>query len=167
MTTTNAPPPAGGPRSRHLLLVHAGHDGGTTFRLRDAAIEGIREAGDGIELRVLPALVAGPSDLLWADGILLGTPEHFGYMAGALKDFFDRTFYPVEGRTEGRPYALFVSAGTDGSGTVNAVQRIVTGYRWRDVAPPLLVVGRLDGRALERARELGATLAAGLALGLF
>lgn len=167
MTATSASSRTDGVPSRHLLLVHAGHDGGTTFRLRDAAIDGIREAGEGVELRVLPALVAGPSDLLWADAILLGTPEHFGYMAGALKDFFDRTFYPVEGRTEGRPYALFVSAGTDGSGTVNAVQRIVTGYRWREVAPPLLVVGRVDDLALDRARELGATLAAGLALGLF
>lgn len=164
--SATSPPSAAAPRKR-LLLVHAGHDGGTTFRLRDAVIEGIREAGDDVELRVLPALVAGPSDLLWADALLLGTPEHFGYMAGALKDFFDRTFYPVEGRTEGKPYALFVSAGTDGSGTLNAVQRIVTGYRWREVAPPLLVVGRVDDGALARARELGATLAAGLALGLF
>jgi multimeric flavodoxin WrbA len=99
--------------------------------------------------------------------VLLGTPEHFGYMSGALKHFFDRSFYPAQGRTEGTPWALFVSAGNDGRGTVTAVERIVTGYGWQSIAEPLRVVGDPDGAALARARELGATLAAGLAAGIF
>ena len=154
------------PARRRLLLIHAGHAGGRIFRLRDAVIEGIRECADEVELRVLPALEAGADDLLWAEALLIGTPEHFGYMAGAVKDFFDRTFYPVEGRTEGLPFALFVSAGNDGTGAVKSIERIALGYRWRAVAEPMIVVGEPDAAALQRARELGQTVAAGLAVGV-
>ncbi|MCU0760122.1 MAG: NAD(P)H-dependent oxidoreductase [Steroidobacteraceae bacterium] len=151
----------------HLLLVYGGHPGGRTETLRRAVVAGALGCGEAVELRERPALQAGLDDLLWADGLLLGTPEHFGYMSGALKDFFDRTFYPAEGRTEGRPYGLFVSAGNDGSGTVAAVARIATGYRWSPIAAPLVVVGAPDAAALARCEELGATLAAGLAAGIF
>jgi hypothetical protein len=154
-------------RPPRILLVYGGHAGGRTERLRLAVEAGVLDVGEGIVLDARPALVCGPEELLAADGVLLGTPEHFGYMSGALKDFFDRTFYPAEGRTAGRPYALFVSAGTDGTGTVRAVERIVTGYGWHAVCPPLVVVGEPDPAALARARELGATLAAGLAAGIF
>jgi multimeric flavodoxin WrbA len=152
---------------RHLLLVHGGHSGGRTEALRRAVVAGVLGCGEALDLRERPALQAGLDDLLWADGLLFGTPEHFGYMSGALKDFFDRTFYPSEGRTEGRPYGLFVSAGNDGSGTVAAVARIATGYRWKPVAAPLVVVGMPDAAALARCEELGATMAAGLAAGIF
>lgn len=162
-------------RPARLLLVYGGHPGGRTDRLRAAAVEGIASvaaeiaAADGavLELRERRALDATVDDLLWAGGVLLGTPEHFGYMSGALKDFFDRSFYPAQGRTEGLPWALFVSAGNDGRGTVTAVERIVTGYGWQAVAEPLRVVGEPDDAALARCRELGATLAAGLAAGIF
>ena len=78
-----------------LLLVHGGHAGGRTARLVAAVGEGAREAGREVELNIRPALLADADDLRGAQGLLLGTPEHFGYMSGALKDFFDRTFYPV------------------------------------------------------------------------
>jgi multimeric flavodoxin WrbA len=123
--------------------------------------------GPGLTLVSRHALACGTDELLEADGVLLGTPEHFGYMSGALKDFFDRTYYPAEGRTSGLPYALFVSAGNDGSGTVRAVERIATGYGWSAIAPPLIVVGDPDTASLQRANELGATLAAGLLAGIF
>ncbi len=154
-----------------MLVVYGGRPAGRTERLRAAAMEGALQAGRdlGVELdlRARHALEAGPDDLLQAQGVLLGTPEHFGYMSGALKDFFDRTFYPCENRTAGLPWALFVSAGNDGLGTRSAVERIVAGYRWRSVAEPLIVVGEPDAQALERCRELGATLGAGLAAGLY
>lgn len=150
-----------------ILLVYGGHAGGRTERLRAAVEAGVREAGDAVTLSVRPALECGAEDLLDASGLLLGTPEHFGYMSGALKDFFDRTYYPCEGRTSGLPYALFVSAGTDGTGTVRGVERIASGYGWSAIAPPLIVVGEPTPEAYERARELGATLAAGLAAGVF
>jgi hypothetical protein len=150
-----------------LLLIWGGHAGGRTETLRGAVVDGIRSIDEPIELRLRPALEAQLEDLLWCNGLIMGTPEHFGYMSGALKDFFDRTFYPAEGRKEGLPIALFVSAGNDGRGTVNAVERIAAGYRWTWIAPPLIVVGAPDAAAMAQAQELGATFAAGLAAGIF
>jgi multimeric flavodoxin WrbA len=99
--------------------------------------------------------------------LLLATPEHFGYMSGALKHFFDRTFYPAEGKVIGLPYALMVSAGNDGSGAVSSVERIALGYRWKKVAEPIIARGELDPPLLERCRELGQLLATGVAMGVF
>ncbi|MBS0395268.1 MAG: NAD(P)H-dependent oxidoreductase [Proteobacteria bacterium] len=156
-----------GGQSKRILLVYGGHAGGRTERLRAAVSAGVAAVGEELELIERPALECGTAELLAAHALLLGTPEHFGYMSGALKDFFDRTFYPAEGKTSGLPYALFVSAGNDGTGTVRAVERIATGYGWTAVCPPLIVVGEPDAAALERARELGATVAAGVAAGIF
>jgi hypothetical protein len=150
-----------------LLVIHGGHPGGRTYDLVDAVRSGVLAYEDPIDLRVLPALQATLDDLLWCQGLLIGTPEHFGYMSGAVKDFFDRTFYPAQGRTEGLPYGLFISAGNDGSGTARAVERIVTGYRWRAISDPLIFVGDIDESARARCRELGETMAAGLSLGVF
>lgn len=132
----------------------------------NAVRQGVADAGEDIELRVLPALEAGVDDLLWANGLLIGTPEHFGYMAGAIKDFFDRTFYPVQGQVDGLPYAIFVSAGNDGTGAVTSIERIALGYRWKRCAEPLIVKGELAATDLQKCAELGQTLAAGLALGV-
>lgn len=132
-----------------------------------AVTEGVARAGEDVELRALPALQAGVEDLLWAHGLLIGTPEHFGYMSGAVKDFMDRTFYPVEGKVEGLPYAVFVSAGNDGTGAVASIERIALGYKWKRVADPLIVRGEITAEARERCIELGQTMAAGLALGVF
>lgn len=150
----------------HLLLIYAGHAGGRTHAMVEAVKRGVIEAGEDIELRALPALDAGVEDLLWANGLLIGTPEHFGYMAGAIKDFFDRTFYPVQSRIDGLPYAVFVSAGNDGTGAVNSIERIALGYRWKQCAEPLVVKGDPGEADLRRCSELGQTLAAGLALGV-
>lgn len=150
-----------------ILIVYGGRAGGRTEQLRLAIAEGVRGTGERVELREQPALSATDDDLLWADGILLATPEHFAYMSGALKDFFDRTFYAVESHTVGRPYGLVVSAGNDGQGTIAAVRRIVTGYRWKEIAEPVLVLGDPKPADVDRCRELGATFAAGLAAGIF
>jgi len=152
---------------KHLLLLTAGHEGGRLERLAQAVVDGVAEFGDEVELRQAAALEAGVAELTWAHGILLGTPEKFGYMAGALKDFFDRTFYPTENQLAGLPYALFVSAGNDGTGAVSSVERIVQGYRWNRIAEPVIVVGEPDPATLGRCRELGQTMAAGLAMGIF
>jgi multimeric flavodoxin WrbA len=152
---------------KRLLIIYGGHAGGRTALLLEAVRAGITEAGEAIELRVLNALQAGVEDLLWAEALLIGTPEHFGYMSGAIKDFMDRTFYPVEGKVDSLPYAVFVSAGNDGSGAVSSIDRIALGYRWKKVSEPLIVRGAPSEADLQRCRELGATLAAGLALGVF
>ncbi len=152
---------------KHLLLITGGHAGGRLEQLADAVAAGIAEFADEVELRRLPALEATLDDLLWAHALVIGTPEKFGYMAGAVKDFFDRTFYPAEGQVDGLPFALFVSAGNDGTGAVTAIERIATGYRWTRVAEPVIVKGDPDEVALARCHELGQTVAAGLAVGVF
>lgn len=155
------------PSSRpHLLLIYAGHAGGRTHAMVQWVKQGVAEAGEDIELRALPALEAGVDDLLWAHGLLIGTPEHFGYMAGAIKDFFDRTFYPVQGRVDALPYAIFVSAGNDGTGAVTSIERIALGYRWKQCAEPVIVKGDPSDTDRQRCAELGQTLATGLALGV-
>jgi multimeric flavodoxin WrbA len=150
----------------HLLLIYAGHAGGRTYAMVEAVKRGVADAGEDVELRALPALEAGVDDLLWANGLLIGTPEHFGYMAGAIKDFFDRTFYPAQDRVDGLPYAIFVSAGNDGTGAVTSIERIALGYRWKQSTEPLIVKGDPSDADLQRCAELGQTLAAGLALGV-
>ena len=89
-----------------------------------------------------------------------------GYMAGAIKDFFDRTFYPAQDRVQGLPYAIFVSAGNDGTGAVGSIERIALGYRFRKCAEPLIIKGDPGAEDLQRCADLGQTLAAGLALGI-
>ena len=152
---------------RHLLIVYHTQTG-RTGALARAAFEGATDAAvECVETRLLRANAAGPDDLLWAHGILLGTPENFGYMSGGMKDFFDRTFYPVEGRIQPLPYAAFISAGNDGTGALRAIRRIVGGYPFVEVQPPLIVAGEITDDALAACRALGLTLAAGLDAGLY
>jgi len=158
---------AGGVELKRILLIYGGHAGGRTEQLVAAVLQGIEASGEPVEVRSLPALQAGADDLLWAQGLLIGTPEHFGYMSGAVKDFMDRTFYPVEGKVQGLPYAVFISAGNDGTGAANAIARIAIGYQWKEIASALIVKGVVTEAALERCVELGQTMAAGLALGIF
>jgi len=152
---------------KHLLMITGGQPGGRLEHLAGRVAAGAAEFADEVELRRLPALQATIDDLLWAHALLIGTPEKFGYMAGAVKDFFDRTFYPAEGRVDALPYAVFVSAGNDGTGAVSSIERIATGYRWTRVAEPVVIQGEPDEEALARCHELGQTLAAGLSLGVF
>lgn len=152
---------------RHLLIVYHSQSGHTEAMARAVRIGATDPAVEGVDVRFLTAGSAGPDDLLWAHGLLLGTPENFGYMSGAMKDFFDRTFYPVEGRIASLPYAVFISAGNDGSGALRAIRRIANGYPLREVQEPVIARGEVTAEALERCRELGLTLAAGLEAGVF
>ena len=151
---------------KHLLLVYHSKTG-KNGRMAEAVKRGIEHPDIRVELRYLRAADAGPEDLLWADGIMFGTPENFGYMSGALKDFFDRTFYEVEGRVDGKPYCMFVGAGNDGTGALTAIRRICNGYNFREVQEPVLVTGELREDQLDRCEELGMAMAAGLEAGVF
>ena len=103
----------------------------------------------------------------WAEAIVLATPANFGSMSGALKDFFERIYHPCLEGTVGMPWGLMVKGDTDTSGAVTSVERIVAGLRWRLVAPPVLVTGAIRDEDRAAARELGATVAAGLEVGLY
>ena len=148
-----------------LLILYASQTG-RTERLAEACHEGALRC-EGVTVHVRRAAAASLEDLLAADGVLIGTPSNFGYMAGAVKDFFDRTFYPAQGRVEGLPYGLFVSAGNDGRGAVASVERIARGYPFKPVCPPLIVHGEPDEAALAAAQEMGETLATGILMGMF
>lgn len=152
---------------KHLLVVFHSKTGNTR-RLAQAAIAGAtsEEVGN-VEVRVLPAADAGPTDLLWADGLLLGTPENFGYLSGALKDFLDRTFYEVEGKLNPLPYAMFVSAGNDGTGAVRAMERIANGYPFISVQAPLIIRGEPKPEDLDACHALGQAMALGIEMGIF
>lgn len=150
-----------------LLILHAGDEHGTTRQLVEAFCEGARNAEPQLPLRLIPALTAPADALLDAGAVLFATPEKFGYMAGALKHYFDRSFYALEGRVTGKGYVLVVSAGNDGRGAVDSVQRIVRGLALQPLAEPLRVTGPPTSADLDAARELGAAIAAGLVLGIF
>lgn len=159
-------PPVSLSRVKHLLIVYSTQTG-RTRRLVTAACEGAAELADEVVVRTRRALEAGLDDLLWAQGLIIATPENFGYLSGAVKDFLDRTYYPAEGRTVGLAYAMLVSAGNDGSGAVRALERIASGYQWRRVAEPVICKGEIDDAGLSAARELGQTIAAGIAYDVF
>lgn len=150
-----------------LLIVF--HDPSENMRrLAQVVVEGASSPEiSGVEVRAARALEAGPDDLLWSDGVIFGTTENFGYMSGALKDFFDRSYYPCLDKVDATPYALFVKAGNDGTGTISAVQRIVKGLKLKPVCEPLLMVGSFQQVWLAQCEELGMTMAAGLEAGIF
>jgi len=160
-----------------LLIVYHSMTGGTRQMAQAAA------QGAGIEtnvnVRLLHATDAGPPDVLGADGYLFATPENLGAISGLVKDFFDRTYYAVLDRIVGRPFAVVICAGSDGENAARQIVRIATGWRLKAVAPPLIVcthaqtpdailrakeIGTDD---LARCENLGATIAAGLAAGIF
>lgn len=152
---------------KHLLIVYHSKTGNTA-RLAEAVRRGATGSGvSGVEVRFLSAGSAGPRDLLWAHGVLLGTPENLGYMSGAMKDFLDRTFYEVEGKLQPLPCALFVSAGNDGSAALTAIRRIMRGYPFTEVQEAVVARGAVTAEHLQRCEELGLALAAGLEAGIF
>ncbi len=160
-----------------LLIVHHSLTGGTA-QMVQAAAQAARGEPE-VNVRLLQAVDAAADDVLAADGYLFATPENLAAMAGRMKDFFDRTYYPVLDRINGRPYATMICAGSDGTNAARQIARIATGWRLREIAAPLIVCTHAqtpeailapkhigDGD-LERCTELGATFASGLAMGIF
>lgn len=160
---------------KHLLIIWHSRTG-TAEAMARAAFEGAR--GEG-EARLMRAGEAGPDDLLGADGYLFAAPENLAGLSGEMKEFFDRCYYPVLGKIEGRAYAQMIAAGSDGSGAARQLARIATGWRLREVQPPRIVNTQaqtpaqilapkvLDAAVLAECRELGAGLMAGLAGGIW
>ncbi|EWH01507.1 flavodoxin family protein [Halomonas sp. BC04] len=148
-----------------LIVAHAPSP--NTQRLREAAERGARHPEvETVDVIVKPPLETGPDDVRACNAILLGTTENLGYMSGALKDFFDRCYYPVLEEKQGLPCALYVRAGHDGTGTRRAVEGIVTGLRWKWVQEPLILRGEWQESFIDQVEELGLYLAAGLEAGV-
>ncbi|MBS0387244.1 MAG: NAD(P)H-dependent oxidoreductase [Proteobacteria bacterium] len=162
---------------KQLLIVYQSLTGGAA-QMAAAAAAGA-DGAEGVATRLLTATAAGPQQLLEADGYLFVCPENLAAIAGLMKDFFDRSYYPVLDRVNGRPYATLICAGSDGSNAARQIERIATGWRLREIAPPLIVCThaqtpeqilrpkQIGAAELARCREIGATLAAGLSLGIY
>ncbi len=150
---------------KNLLLIYHSQSGNTE-KLATAVAEGASLELE-IDITIRRAYEASFKDLQRADGLLIGTPENLGYMSGAIKDFFDRTYYPAQSFQLCTPYALFISAGNDGRNAVREIDRILLGYPMKKVAEPVIVVGEVDSKGLEACKDLGQAMAAGLAMGVF
>jgi multimeric flavodoxin WrbA len=160
-----------------LLIVYHSMTGGA-LQMAEAAARGARSEPE-IRVSVQRAADAGPVEVLEASGFIFATPENLAAMSGQMKDFFDRVYYAALDRLNGRPYAVMICAGSDGRNAAQQIDRIATGWRLKAVAPPLIVCThaqtpeailrpKIIGAAeLQRCEELGATLAAGTALGIF
>lgn len=162
---------------RTLLIVYHSTTGGTQQMVE--AAEQAAAASQGLRTRVLPASQADSAALLAADGYLFACPENLASMSGLMKDFFDRTYYAALDQLNGRPYATMICAGSDGRSAAAQIERIATGWRLKAIAPAVIVCThaqtpdeilrpkQIQGSDLAACRELGATLAEGLSLGIF
>jgi multimeric flavodoxin WrbA len=164
-------------RMKKLLIVFHTMTGGTG-QMAQAAADGAASEPD-VRVHLIHASNAGPTEVLEADGFIFATPENLAAISGMLKDFFDRSYYAALGRIAGRPYATLVCAGSDGENAVRQIARIAAGWRLKEIASPLIVCTHaqtperilapkvIEAEALDRCREIGATIAAGLALGVY
>ena len=162
---------------KKLLIVFHSKTGGT-YQMAQAAASGATSEPE-VQINLIHAAEAGPNELLQADGYIFATPENLAMMSGMMKDFFDRTYYPVLDRIVGRPYATLICAGSDGENAARQIQRIVTGWRLKPIAEPVIVCTyaqtpaeilapkEIGAHDLQRCEEIGATLAAGLTLGIY
>lgn len=164
------------PAKTLLIVYHSLTDG--TRQMAEALRAGAATE-EGVTVRMLHAHEAGPDDVLAADGYVFATPENLAAISGQLKDFFDRSYYPVLDRVNGRPYACLICAGSDGSNAVRQIERIATGWRLKAVAEPIIVcthaqtpeailaTKHIAEDDLARCKALGEAMAAGIALGVF
>ena len=153
-------------KKKLLIIAHAPSD--NTQQLRDAVLKGASHPDiENVEVVMRAPLETQPEDIITAGTIILGTTENFGYMAGLVKDVFDRCYYPCLEHTEGMPFAFYIRAGLDGTGTRKAIESITHGLRWKLVQEPLLCKGSWDEAFLAQCEELGLSMAAGLEAGIF
>lgn len=150
---------------RLLIVAHAPSE--NTLALRAAVERGANSAEADIAVTVKAPLEASPGDVLACQAVILGTTENLGYMSGALKDFFDRSYYACLEKTDALPFAVYIRARHDGTGTRRAIESITTGLRWRAVQPPLLLKGEFSPEFALQCEELGLAMAAGLDAGVF
>jgi NAD(P)H-dependent FMN reductase len=157
---------------KELLIVWHSQFGGTA-QMAAAARDGATSIAD-IAVTFVEARLAGVPEFQRCDGLLLATSENFGSLSGLTKDFLERVFYPCEHAMEGKPYSVIVCAGSDGEGAMRQTDRIITGLRMRKVLPGLVYRSGITARAVQippatlaQCRELAATLAAGIAAGIW
>ncbi|WP_350562835.1 flavodoxin family protein [Psychrobacter sp. CAL346-MNA-CIBAN-0220] len=148
-----------------LIVAHAPSP--NTKKLAQAAFNGANHPDIDIKVILKSPQETQPEDVLAADALLLGTTENLAYMAGLTKDFFDRCYYPVLEKKQGLPFALYIRAGQDGTGTKRAMQTIITGLRWSWTQEALILKGDWQDDFSNQVEELAMTLAAGVEAGIY
>ncbi|MCA1960053.1 MAG: NAD(P)H-dependent oxidoreductase [Desulfomonile sp.] len=148
------------------LLVVYHSQSGNTERLAQAVADGGCTVGS-VVVRLMRAAETNADHMRLARCLVLCSPEYFGYMAGAVKDLFDRTYEQVREEMVGKSYAVVICAGNDGTGALSSIERIIAGYKLRKVQPPIIIRGDVSSEHIESCRELGRTLAAGIDLGIY
>ena len=148
-----------------LIVAHAPSP--NTERLAQAAYRGANHPDIAIKVICQSPQDTQPEDVLAADALLLGTTENLSYMAGLTKDFFDRCYYPVLEKKQGMPFALYIRAGFDGTGTRLAMKTIITGLRWNQIQDTLVLKGDWQDNFIQQVEELAMTLAAGVEAGIY
>ncbi|WP_201615650.1 flavodoxin family protein [Psychrobacter urativorans] len=148
-----------------LIVAHA--PSANTKKLAEAAYQGATHPDIDINVVLQTPEQTQPEDVLAADALLIGTTENLAYMAGLTKDFFDRCYYPVLEKKQGMPFALYIRAGHDGTGTKRAMQTIITGLRWSWIQNALILQGAWQDEFADQVEELAMTLAAGIEAGIY
>ena len=158
---------SGNDHNKRLLIV-ANQPSTNTRRLANKVLTGALHPDlSGITAILKQPLDSTADDVLACDGIIIGSTENFGSMAGLVKDFLERIYYPCLEEKQGLPWAFYVRAGNDGAGTISSIERIVTGLRWSLIQPALLLQGKYQSGFEEECLELGMTMAAGLEAGIY
>jgi multimeric flavodoxin WrbA len=151
---------------RHIILVVYHSQGGNNRKMAVAVAEGVNSI-EGARASMKDACDAGLQDLIACSGIAIGSPEYFGYMAGAVKDFFDRTYESARGEVFRKPYVVFVNGGNDGTGALRNIERICIGYQFKKVFEPIVARGEITQEILDACMEMGKTIAAGCVAGIY
>ena len=151
----------------NILIVYHSQTG-RTKKMAQAVARGSNSI-ENVRTTLKEAMETTLDDLLGCDGLAIGSPEYFGYMAGAIKDLFDRTYCQARGRKEifKKPYVVFISAGNDGMGALESIERIFAGYQFKKVYEPVIARGEIDEIILSRCEELGKVIAAGCETGIY
>ena len=149
-----------------LIVYHS--QTGRTKKMAQAVAKGAKSI-ENVSTILKEARETTLDDLLNSDGLAFGSPEYFGYMAGAIKDLFDRTYYQARGRKEifKKPYVVFISAGNDGLGALTSIERVCVGYQLKKIYEPVIARGDIDEAILSRCEELGKVIAAGCEAGIY
>jgi len=148
------------------LLIIAHTPSINTVAMAEAILEGAQnEAIENVDVELASPFDCDSERVLASDGLILFTTENFGYMSGALKDFFERVYYPCLAdpkRNEAKPFAVAIKAGLDGTGSEISVNKITSGLNWRPVQPVAIFKGDFDPSFVDKCRDLGLTIAASL-----
>ena len=149
-----------------LIIFHS--QTGNTQKMAEHVAKGANSI-ENVNVILKRAAETTLQDLLECDGLAIGSPECFGYMAGMIKDFFDRTYNEARERREifKKPYVVFISAGNDGRGALSGIERICIGYQFKKVYEPVVARGKITEEILLKCEELGQTIAAGCEVGIY